>query len=192
MTATVPQHALVTLIASRLFNVSLPDPAIWDLMRADGIDPDAVCDLAGPIVCQNGGFYTDRFELDPLAEACLVMSVLGEDAETNIDLVGWSAQEPERFASMFGTCGILGIDQLLNPATYYGGIPCPIWQTPWNWLKAGCRGVVILDGNKARSELRMVNGLLAAESVEHGRDLVLSGLVPESRLVVPAPLRRAA
>lgn len=192
MTATVPQHALVTLMASRLFNVSLPNPAIWDLMRSDSIDPDEICDLAGPIVCQNGGFYTDRFELDPLGEACLIMSVLGEDAETTIDLVGWSAQDPDQFASMFGTCGVLGIDQLRNPATYYGGKPCAIWRTPLNWLKAGCRGIVILDRNKGQVELRQTRGLLAAESVEHGRHLVLSGLVPENRLVVPAPLWRAA
>jgi hypothetical protein len=192
MSTDLQRHALVSLMAARLFNESLPDPATWDLMRSDSIEPDLVCDLAGPIVCQNAGFYTDRFELDPLGEACLVMSVLGEDAETTVDLVGWSAQEPERFASMFGTCGTLGIDQLLNPATYYGGLPCPIWQTPWNWLKAGCRGVVVLDGDKAHSEFRMAKGLLAVESVEHGRDLVLSGRIPESRLVVPAPLRRAA
>jgi hypothetical protein len=192
MSTNLTQHALVQLTAARIFSSSLPNPAIWDLMRSDGIEPELVFDVAGPVACQNGGFYTDRFELTPLGEACLVMSVLSEDAETTIDLVGWSAQDPEQFALMFGTCGVLGIDQLLNPATHYSDEPCPIWRTPWNWLKAGCRGVVILDRNEAHSELLQVNGLLAAESVEHGNQLVMSGLVPGSRLVVPAPLRRAA
>jgi excisionase family DNA binding protein len=142
MSAKLCQHVLASLEAARIFDDCLPDPVPSQLMQANGIDLDTACNLAGPIVCRNGSFCTARFELDPLGEACLIMSVLDEDAETTIDVVGWSAQEPERFASMFGTCGVLGIDQLLNPATYYGWLTVPGLANPVELVESrmsGCR-----------------------------------------------------
>ena len=182
----------VTLTAARLFNQPMPDQAAWRYLEEAGVDLNAICDLANPIVCTNGSIDDGSFTFDPLGEAFLVTSVLGEDAETTVDFVGWSAREPEKFGSMYRTCGVLGIDQLLNPATYVDGAPCLIWRTPLNWLRAGCKGAVILDADMAKNPLRAAPGLLAAETLEHARQLVAAGLLPKSRLVVPVPDGRAA
>ena len=90
------------------------------------------------------------------------------------------------FSAIYGRAGLLGLDQLLNPASYADGKPCPVWRTPMLWLQAGCRGVVVLDGELGQQELSRAEGFLAAEDLEHARELHNRGLVDAARIKVPA------
>ena len=66
-----------------------------------------------------------------------------------------------------------------------------IHQTPLEWLRAGCRGVVIIDPQKSANLLRGAEPLQAS-SVAHGRALRRMLAVRSPRIVVPASVDRRA
>lgn len=180
-----------TLAAHRLFASAEPDPTGWAVLKANGVDLDTVTNLAGPIVRSLVTFWDGRFEYDyAFGEIAFVIAVHGEDAETVVDLCAWSARDPATFGTMFGA-GILGIDSLMNPASYIGR-PCMLFGSPLAWLRANCAGAVVLDFNGVRAALGAAPGVLTTDSLELAESLVRSGIVPARKVVVPAAWGRAA
>lgn len=190
MSAAFP-HLAATLAAHHLFAFAEPDPEAWQALKAQGVNLDLVTNLAGPIVRTPVTFLPDgRFKLDSFGEIAFALAVHAEDAETLIDLVAWSAREPETFATLFGT-GILGLDGLMNPASYVGH-PCCLYSTPLAWLKADCAGAVVLDYRVARRALLDAPGPLRTDSLELAQNLIGEGIVSASKLMVPSAWRNAA
>ena len=180
------------LAAHRLFSATGPDFDCWRAIRAEGIDLDHVTNLAGPSVRKLVSFTAwGGFEFDPLGETGFVMAVHGEDAKTVIDLAAWSARDPQTFGTFCGA-GVLGLDSLLNPASYVAG-PCMLRETPLAWLKGGCQGsACILNYRAAREAIHKAPGPLTAESIELAESLLRSGIIPARKLVLPANWRAAA
>ena len=69
--------------------------------------------------------------------------------------------------------------------------PVRIFRDPMSWLKAGCDGFVILDGDRARDELWHV-GRLAAQDEVLGRRLKMLMARPPWPGQVLIPRRKAA
>jgi hypothetical protein len=179
------------LAAHRLFSEAEPDPASWQYLMATGIDLNHVTNMAGPIVRRAVSFTSwSGFEFDNLGHSAFVMAVHDEDAETVVDLLAWSAREPEEFGTLLGA-PMLGVDQLLNPASFVDK-PCMLFSTPLAWLKAGCSGAVILDLAAARTALGRALGPVTTETLEHADCLLRSGIVPGHRILVPSTWARAA
>jgi hypothetical protein len=139
-------------------------------------------------------FAGPRFEFaDEYASPAVVMEVFEADGETVADLVAWQLQRPEKFGTALGRAEALGIGQVDNPATYHAGAPLLVHRTPLGWLQHGCRGTVILNPMSAPRWLGACPGQIAAEDVEHGRELarLLHPYFPPARILVPQ-LRGAA
>jgi hypothetical protein len=157
-----------------------------------GIDLDHVTNLIGP-VCHapvtffEGGLY----DYDTLGTMAYLFVVFAEDAETEVDIVAWSAREPNLFGILLGKAALLGADQLFNPATFYGGKPCRLWRTPLRWLQECCDGAVVLQSVPASLVFAKVSGKVCAEDETHARELMGSGAVRRDKLVFPTR-RRAA
>ena len=170
--------------------MTAPDP-LWRAIKSHGIDLDHVTNVAGPIVRTLVTFTNwGGFEFDDMGEMACAMAVHDTDAETVIDLVAWSIRDPETFGTMFGA-PVLGIDTLLNPASYVAG-PITLLSTPLAWLKAGCQGAAVLDLAGAREALFRVPGPFTTENLEDAECLLHSGLVPRRKILVPESWRFAA
>jgi hypothetical protein len=184
-------HLAATLTAHRLFAFADPDPEAWQALKAQGVNLDLVTNLAGPIVRTAVTFLpNDRFKLDSFGEIAFALAVHAEDAETLIDLVAWSAREPATFGTLFGT-GILGLDSLMNPASYVDH-PCCLYSSPLAWLQADCAGAVVLDSRAARKVLSDAPGPLTTDNLELAKSLMGAGIVSASKLMVPSAWRSAA
>lgn len=183
-------HLAATLAAHRLFAAAELDPTGWAMLKAAGVDLDHVTNLCGPIVRILASFENGLFAEDTaFGEIVFAMSVCGEDAVTDIDLVAWSSRDPEAFGTMFGS-GSLGVDRLHNPASYATS-PCRLYATPLTWLRSGCEdGCCVLNFKTARDDLAKAPGLMMPETFEFGDSLIRAGVVRPDRLVVPD--RRAA
>jgi hypothetical protein len=181
------------LAAHRLFNAAGLDFDCWRAIRAVGVDLDHVTNLCGPIVRRLVTFTQwGGFELDPMGETAFVASVHGEDGETVVDLVAWSARDPETFGTFCGA-GVLGLDSLMNPASYASGRPCMLYETPLSWLRSGCQGgCCILNFATAREAIQKAPGPLTTESMDLAESLLRSGILPARKLLLPAHWRAAA
>jgi hypothetical protein len=153
-------------------------PIVAHYLDREGVDHSIACSVAGPIVVQQvrfdrRGIFSFAIDGDP----ALVSIVNGEDAETPIDLVAWSAAEPARFGTYFGNAGVLGADLVVNPASYSstGFLECH--RTPLAWLKAACRGCVVLRAKKAQPLLVRRLGPVMAADRRHA-EMLLSRLAP--------------
>lgn len=177
-----------------LVAVNVPDQRVWSYLDRNNVDIAAVTDIAGPIGCFSVEFIEDGFfNFNELGEAALCHIVHHGDAETPSDIVAWSMTAPHRFAVFRGAAGILGIDQVLNPASYYSGKPCRLWSTPLRWLQANCSGAVILDASLAQSALAKAPGRLAAENRSHAAELTRAMPITfrSKPVLVPTPQRAA-
>jgi hypothetical protein len=168
------------------------DPLVWRTLEGWGVDFEAITNLAGPICLHSVTFVEGGgFEYDELGESAFVHVVIGEDAETELDVIAWSARDPFLFDTLLRQASLLGADRVLNPATYYGGRPCRLFRT-LAWLQEGCEGAVVLEAIPASVTLAKAPGALAAEDLAHAKELIKSGAVKRDRLVVPADTVKAA
>lgn len=187
---------LTTSYNAKLAACSLFDSVVVDLpacleLRAQGVDLHSVTRITGPIVLVQATFGSDcRVKGDDYGEVAFAMAVHSEDPTDVIDLVAWSARQPDVFGVMFGA-GILGLDQLLNPASYVHG-PCMLHDHPLDWLKADCRGAVVLQYDAAQRALQKAPGPLTAASKALADELVGQSVLPSSRLRVPSSWRAIA
>jgi hypothetical protein len=187
------------MMVSRLDEVRLQLYAEADLSlewirwcRGTGINFDEATAHAGVVIGCRLVFDDSGFHLDRAGTRSVAIEALGEDAETVIDVVAWPLEEPDRFRRAIGWAAGLGISQVTNPASYFGGRPLLVHRTPLRWLQAGCCGVVVLDRHSAPRWLGEALGRIAGEDVGHGRQLarMLHGSFDRRRIV--APVRRAA
>lgn len=112
-----------------------------------------------------------RFDFAEDGEAAFVIEALGEDGETVVDLVAWPIGAPERVLTMFGRCGLLGLAEALCPTTFFIGCVLDMHRTPLDWLKAGCRGAVVVTAAVASREIVNVMVPIAARDHQHGQEL---------------------
>jgi hypothetical protein len=167
-----------------------PSPEWSELIKANGIDLREAYARSGCIAVTRCEFFDGRrFDFaGPDGELSAVLLVLGEDAKTVIDLVAWPIADPYRFATALGHAALLGVDQVTNPASYFGGEPLRLHRLPLAWLRAGCRGAVLLrHGLAAVSTLARAPGRLAGEDRIHARELaaMLRGSFPLDRIMAP-------
>lgn len=104
-----------------------------------------------------------------------VLPVLDDGAI--LDVVAWAPKTGET-ATRFGVGAMLGKGQIGCEGRGTTGLAMPIWRTPLNWLRAGRRGLVVIDDTVAAHLLAGI--AVAAEDRDHVRDL-------ERRLRVPGP-----
>ena len=72
------------------------------------------------LVVTRARFFPDRrFEFCDDGIPVAVCEVLGDDAETVIDLVAWPIMRPDKFATALGAAGGLGADQAKKPSTFF-------------------------------------------------------------------------
>ena len=169
-----------------LYATAMPDRDGIAELRRQCVDVDNMADLIGPVVRVLATFTDDgQFYPDPMGEASFLIPVMGEDAETHVDLVAWAARDPENFGTLLGAAGLLGADAIVNPANFRPG-PCPIWPHPLSWLIAKCEGAVVLDPELARVTFAKAPpaGSFAVDSLDAARELIAFGCVPVDRLLV--------
>jgi hypothetical protein len=114
--------------------------------------------------------FHDRRTFEPDHEGVPVTTFRAEDRRV-VDLIAYDPATG-RIASLEGTAFCLGdADQISNPATYFAGSLLEIHKTPFDWLRAGRRGLVILRPELAPALLYNValNGRLLCRDREHSR-----------------------
>lgn len=160
-------------------------------LAREGLDLRLIQALAGSLVLAKCTFTPAprRFRLDAAGELSAIVEAIEIEAGERwlVDLVAWPIARPAEFASVDGRAVLLGGDEVDNPASYFGGRPLPVHRTPTAWLRAGCRGVVPLDENRAWIRLAGALGRLAAEDEEHARELarMCAGMFSPRRIVFP-------
>jgi hypothetical protein len=193
-------HGLHTEIPCHLeavrffYEIAMPRVGVDQWLQANGVDMKTALLLAGicelPII-RHASIRSFQLaeEDESLAVPAMAHVVTGEDAETPIGLVAWCRERPDDILTYPTGLPALGLDQLDNPASYFGGKALPIHRTPLRWLADGCRGIVPLDLDAlwAVLDARRESCALAADSIEHGHALRagLQPLPPHVRLVTP-------
>jgi hypothetical protein len=129
-------------------------------------------------------------------EACLPLGmpterafwflVLDQDREP-IDIVAW-APARSRLGSWLGRAWALGQEQVFRPRLDPDGA-LPIWRDPLGWLRAGRRGLVLIDLIRAADELSFAGPLLA-EDLDHAIELRDALSRPAPRILVPTERSR--
>jgi hypothetical protein len=170
-----------------LITIAEPKQKLYSYLRHNGVDLNHIINLL------EGAIALCEWSIDGgPKEDCIFLPVMDEDGITPLDVVMFSMRDPSRFGTMLGLASILGVGEVSNPATYWGGEPCRLLSTPLNWLCAGIEGcAVVLDPSRAKPILDWAPGNLAAMDESHADDLVDAGAVDPMRLLIPL-LRRAA
>ncbi|MBE0529603.1 MAG: hypothetical protein IH626_02175 [Rhodospirillales bacterium] len=99
------------------------------------------------------------------------------------DLIAIAQRPPHRWRLRLGAATVLGAHEIerrsFAPArAWHRDVldgpteePLALWQTPLAWLKAGCRGAVVLDWPAAAFDLLGIWTAIVAEDVGHGLDI---------------------
>ncbi|MFG1284849.1 hypothetical protein [Xanthobacter autotrophicus] len=173
-------------------------PAWFGFLRTEGLDPRALEPFVGTIGVAPCRFTPPprRFRFDPAGGPATFFEVFEvEDGDlVVVDLVAFDVTDPAVFATYEGRGTLLGADQIENPTSYLGGRPLQVHPHPLAWLKAGCRGVVVLDERRAGARLAAALGNLAGEDEEHARQLarMTAGMFSPRRIVFPRTSASAA
>jgi len=168
--------ALGALIDFNLSSEPQLELAHW--LVGQGVDLDHVLNVVGPIVEHDiivfpGKTFDFAQPGDPEARRAVVQVALDEDAKTPTDLIAWLREEPGAVFRCLGFAAAVGIDQLLNPASYFANRPLLVHRSPLAWLAAGCVGIVPLDYDALRQRLSWLPAgcCFAAENLAHGQAL---------------------
>lgn len=185
------------MAAHMLYSATEADCLTVQWLNSYDIRLDAITNLVGPVCRHAVTFFAGgRFEYDPFGEQAFCIVLMGEDAETELDILAWSARDPETFGTLLGQAGLAGATAVTNPASYTGGKACPLWRAPLDWLRAGCEGACVLDLALARPVLARAPGLLLVEDFDHAQELHITGALQARQIVMPedaaSRLRRAA
>jgi hypothetical protein len=103
-----------------------------------------------------------------------------------IDMAAWSPPRP--VALWLGRAAMLGAENLFGPRMTEG---LAVHASPLEWLRAACRGVVVVDPERARGLLHRAQPLEVA-SIAHGRELRRVMEVKPPKILVSRGLRKAA
>jgi hypothetical protein len=168
-----------------LMTIAGPDQKLYGFLRRNGVDLNQVIHLL------HGAIALWEWSFGGPKEDCIFLPVMDDDGITPIDVAMFSMGNPARFGTMLGLGVVLGQDQVINPASYWGSRPCLLLASPLEWLRKAIEScAVVLDPAGARSVLDWAPGDLAAQDHAHADYLVAMGAVDPKRLVVP--VRRAA
>lgn len=133
---------------------TLCQPAI-DWLKANGVTGGTVS-RPWPINCAMVRFVGGRFTPAGDGERALTVPAI-EDGEI-VDIAAW-APRSGRLAPWRGIAFGLGIDDALNPATYWSGGALHVHRSPLSWLQEGRVGLVILRPEMAHVYLAGVPAL---------------------------------
>lgn len=164
-------------------------------VSANSIDLTTIYPHVGILGVTGAEFFEGhRFDFSENGTPAAVIEVIGDDAETVVDLCAWLVDQPQQFATALGHADGLGVWQVQNPATYFGGRPLLVHKTPLAWLQANCRGVVILNERSAPRWLAAAPGPIAGQDVAHARSIarMLAGYFDPESILAPVKARRIA
>jgi hypothetical protein len=138
--------------------------------------------LAARVVFQPNGTYSSN----GIGEFTHIVPAF--DIDGLADVVAW-APKSGRVASRLGISSMLGEEQAARASG--ASKPLLVWRDPVGWLRAGRRGVVIIEPEGAAVVLA---GLpITAEDEAHARHLRATLKVPAPRIgTMSIPLSRAA
>jgi len=148
-------------------------PETFDFRKSYGIrSTPTSSDCVGVItLARISDLGNQRFDFDPNGIEAVIFEAMGKDGETTIDLVAWPIDCPNIVLTMFGRCGLIGAFSAFNPATYYGGLPLPVYRSPLELFRAGFTGAAIAVRNIAARQLIDLPGRVVAQDYRHGKDL---------------------
>jgi hypothetical protein len=172
----------------------VPDGQWLPIWKSFDVDQETILARCGPVWTKALQFFDGgRFDFSDDGVASVVIEAIDADAETVIDIVAWPLDRPKQFATMFGRADILGLDQVTNPASYFYGGALRVYKTPESWLRADCTGCVPLNKAAAAPMLGDALGPIAAEDIDHGRELarMLHAFFDPGRILVPRRGRAA-
>jgi hypothetical protein len=118
--------------------------------------------------------------------AAIAFPVFDEFGEI-IDLAVWNV-DGGKLALWRGVASMLGAENVFAPRL---GQPLLAHETPLEWLRAGRRGVVVVDPQRAAPLLRLAEPL-GVKREAHGRSLRQALTIPAPRIVVASNARAAA
>ena len=104
-----------------LVSIAEPNPKLFAFLRKKGVDLNHVFNLLGGAIALCPHSFSGP---NGPKEDCIFLPVMDEDGVTPLDVVMFSMANPARFSTMLGLGSVLGLDQVFNPATYWGGEPC--------------------------------------------------------------------
>lgn len=130
------------------------------------------------------GLY--RFELAQLCRSCgseegesaFIMPIHNFEGRL-VDLAAWNPAT-KRLGTWLGFGWALGQNSVLRPRLSKGLL---IHSTPLSWMRAGAKGIVLLNAGLARDYLRDA-GPLIAEDGKHRRELAAALAQPLPRILV--------
>ncbi|WP_018407677.1 hypothetical protein [Methylocystis rosea] len=179
------QCARATLYAT------LPTPEGNAYRREIGTDWRTIEAACGCLVVAPVKYAADRtFDfLEPHERGGVMSAVIecfGADRVDTIDLCAWPLNRPEKFATYLRRADGLGVHAPVD-GYYFGGGGLHVFRTPEAWLRAHCYGSVILNSANAPRWLAAAKGNIAAEDVEHGREIAraLHGFFDPRRILAP-------
>jgi hypothetical protein len=174
----------------------LPSDDVLRGLAAEGVDlaaltrswqrrPLDVPRLDRVIFYDRGGFEFARYR-NGVPDTEAMIFVVNDDISDVIDLAAWARPHPPALWMARGS--MLGAENLFG---FRMREALEVHETPLEWLRAACNGVVVINVAKAASLLRRAEPLQAA-SVEHGRALRRLLEVRPPRILVPASVERRA
>jgi hypothetical protein len=118
--------------------------------------------------------------------AAIIIPVHDETGDI-VDLAAWNPDDGA-LALWRGVAAMLGTENIFAPRL---GEPLLVHETPLDWLRAGRRGVFIVDPQRAAPQLRLSEPL-GVKREAHGRRLRQALAIPAPRIVVASNARAAA
>jgi len=84
-----------------------------------------------------------------------------------VDLVAFHPRHPARWALLYGSAEWIGAiePQYLDPE------PVPVWRSPLSWLRADCRGLVLLGDRASQYRILTLLNSIVAEDERHAAEL---------------------
>jgi hypothetical protein len=173
---------------------SLSMDVLAALLR-EGIDIEAICRrvknstldpprLARVIFTSATGFEFAAYKPD-MADVGTMVFLIRNHIGDPVDIVAWAPPRPLALWCSRGC--MLGAENLFG---FRMREALEVHETPLAWLRAACRGVVIIDPQKSADLLRLALPLEAA-SIEHGQAL-RQLLEVRPRILVPSSVDRGA
>lgn len=175
--------------ALALHHASLPFPDACELaaLRAAGVtDATLRLDRCAPKAATVRMMPGGRFDFRHDGRRALVIPAYGFGGDF-IDMVAWFPARPDKLASLEGRAVLLGEDLIEDAATFFGGAPCSVFRDVLGWLKAGGRGLVVIDRGRTWRRLMGIGGPICGEDADHARQL-LDIVTPPRACRVLAPL----
>jgi hypothetical protein len=152
-----------------------------------GVPADA---LAGPVPVRVGyvvfdefGFEFEHHNENQEAGVRAYLFLITDHLDVARDVAAW-CPKLSKLETWLGRAWALGEEQVFAPRlTEHQALP--VWRSPINWLRAGCKGVCLVRPKAAVHYLHDASPLLA-EDAAHAAELKQLLTRPAPRIVIPA------